>query len=204
MPLWERSKMLNPMFKTECGHARAWSNRKVSGRAELLLASPRMVALSLRCHFSDSRKDAPIMATTAVYEDSSLCIEAFMDTPTCPEDYAKQREARRLTARMDSLEIKQCPRTFRHIDDDEQLGKDEGSQGNQYWLDGKQHSEFPQMGFEVWIDGRHNGGDLAQSIVDTLFAIAKLYQRLAESNAGRLERTPSAREVERIAREYHS
>lgn len=49
---------------------------------------------------------------------------------------------------------------------------------------------FPDFGFDVWIDGRENDGDLAQSVVDELQAIADAYAEVAKTMAERLGRTP--------------
>jgi len=100
---------------------------------------------------------------------------------------AEHEGAKRISQIMECYKLEFWPTTSSEDDPD--------SKGHLFFLDSQEHGEFPEYGFEVWIDDRDNDGDVAQTVVDQLFELADDYRRTAEQVAGRLDRTPSSAHV---------
>ncbi|MCO6044314.1 hypothetical protein NG895_10390 [Aeoliella sp. ICT_H6.2] len=67
---------------------------------------------------------------------------------------------------------------------------DPDSEGHVYQLTARGDCDFPSFGFAVFIDGRDNDGDLAQSVVDEIHSIGLGYLAVAKRMGEKLDREP--------------
>ncbi|WP_442484776.1 hypothetical protein [Aeoliella sp. SH292] len=108
----------------------------------------------------------------------------FEKTTTGP----KGKLAEKLSQRMGCYSLEYHPTAF---SEDFDSYTERESKGHLFYIAGNEHGEFPDFGFEVWVDDRDNNGDLPQTIVDKLHSIAEQYREVAERVALRLNRQPS-------------
>lgn len=114
-------------------------------------------------------------------------LKRLFRSPKHHGDIEKSQIADQLSETLSNFKLEYWPGT--HTVDDE--GHEVCGPGYSYAISGRHHGEFPALGFEAWIDGRDNDGDLAQSLVDEVCAIARLYAEAAQGLARELERTPN-------------
>ncbi|WP_442481887.1 hypothetical protein [Aeoliella sp. SH292] len=113
-----------------------------------------------------------------------------MATATLTEnEELKRHQARRLSERMGEFLLEYDPTGVLAFSASNLKG-DPSTKGHAFELKGASDCEFPGFGFSVLIDGRANNSDLAQTVVDELFAIANAYMAVAKRNAARLNREP--------------
>lgn len=143
--------------------ARVWASRKAPGWSDATYQHPR----------ADSHRKATTMAVS---------------TPKRSKR-SKYQLAEKLSERSGELLIRYEPAAICTIDATSNKS-DPTSKGHVYVISAAEFGEFPDFGFCVLVDDRHNGGDLAQSIADELLAIAEGYLAVAKRVAERLNRTP--------------
>lgn len=110
-------------------------------------------------------------------------------TITSAEVQRKHELAERLGERMSEFKLTYNPTATVAVDASADES-DPDTEGFCFLLEDCAGGEFPALGFEAWIDGRDNAGDLAQSVVNELQSIADGYQAVAKRIADRLNRVP--------------